>query len=412
MQYRLRFIAIALLLALISVRPTGAATPIFLLDTNVGGPTVLFQVDPTSGQLTTLGTVSTGVEEVLGLAAASQSLLYAASYSGEILAVTLEPSFSVTSTGCVGPTAIVGLAFSNGVLYATEERTSTLSRIDLSSCTTTLIGTVTVPIQGGDIAENGSGQWYLWTNSTQDLYLLDVTTAVATQLDPANQGLGPKSGLAFDYQGGGTLFASSGGTVNSLLTLNPATGLAITSVPFSLPHHFGDLASPRCTDVDGDGFSPEGGPCGPVDCDDNDPHINPGAAEVCNNVDDNCDGVIDEEPAASASCAVSHDDSGNAVCIAGSCTITSCTDVDGDGFSPAGRPCGPVDCNDNDPHINPAAAEVCNNVDDNCDGVVDEEPAASASCAGSNDDSGEEPSTSPGEEPSPSSSSEDVEENP
>ena len=211
MRDQIRFIAIAVLLTLASARAAGAATPIFLLDSDVPGPTVLFQVDPTNGHLTMLGTVSSGPGEALGLAAASHNLLYVATYAGDILAVTIDP-FTVTPTGCVGPGAIVGLAFSNGVLYATEESTSTLSRIDLSSCTTTLIGTVTVPIQGGDIAENGSGQWYLWTNSNQDLYLLDVTTAVAIELDPTNQNLGAKSGLAFDYQGGGTLFASSGGS--------------------------------------------------------------------------------------------------------------------------------------------------------------------------------------------------------
>ena len=228
---------IALVLTLASLQPARTATPMFLLDSNVNEPTLLYRVDPASGLLTTIGTVSTGPVEMLGLAAVNQNLLYVATYDGSILAVSVEP-FSVTDTGCTGPSAIVGLAFSNGVLYATEERTSTLSRIDLSSCKTTLIGTVTVPIQGGDIAENGSGQWYLWTNSNQDLYLLDVTTAVAIELDPTNQNLGAKSGLAFDYQGGGTLFASSGGNVNSLLTLDPATGQALASVPFSEQHRF------------------------------------------------------------------------------------------------------------------------------------------------------------------------------
>jgi len=45
-----------------------------------------------------------------------------------------------------------------------------------------------------------------------------------------------------------------------------------------------------CTsiDADGDGFSP------PEDCDDGDPLVNPSATEVCNTIDDNCNGVIDE----------------------------------------------------------------------------------------------------------------------
>jgi hypothetical protein len=44
-------------------------------------------------------------------------------------------------------------------------------------------------------------------------------------------------------------------------------------------------------DGDGDGYGP--GNCG-GDCNDSDPTINPGEAESCNGVDDNCDGVTDE----------------------------------------------------------------------------------------------------------------------
>jgi len=49
---------------------------------------------------------------------------------------------------------------------------------------------------------------------------------------------------------------------------------------------------PECDgDDDGDGFGPAC-PAG-EDCDDDDPEVNPGAAESCNGVDDNCDGMID-----------------------------------------------------------------------------------------------------------------------
>lgn len=47
-------------------------------------------------------------------------------------------------------------------------------------------------------------------------------------------------------------------------------------------------------------------------------------------------------------------------------------DVDGDGYN------SDVDCNDADPTVNPGAAEVCDLVDNNCDGRVDESSAVDA----------------------------------
>ena len=93
-----------------------------------------------------------------------------------------------------------------------------------------------------------------------------------------------------------------------------------------------------CTDADGDGF------CAPEDCDDGDPDVNPGAAEVCDDgIDNNCDGFIDEN-------------------------CGGCTDNDGDGY------CAEVDdCDDNEFFANPGLTEICDDeIDNNCDGFVDE----------------------------------------
>jgi hypothetical protein len=54
------------------------------------------------------------------------------------------------------------------------------------------------------------------------------------------------------------------------------------------------VEEPECTDNDEDGYSPEGGDCGPWDCNDGNFEQHPGAEEVCNEEDDDCDGSVDE----------------------------------------------------------------------------------------------------------------------
>lgn len=44
-------------------------------------------------------------------------------------------------------------------------------------------------------------------------------------------------------------------------------------------------------------------------------------------------------------------------------------DADGDGYTP-----NDGDCNDNDPMLHPDADEICDDLDNNCDGLVDEDP--------------------------------------
>jgi hypothetical protein len=102
------------------------------------------------------------------------------------------------------------------------------------------------------------------------------------------------------------------------------------------------------------------------DCDDLNPAIFPGAEEVCNELDDNCDAVIDEGVTLDFYADVDGDSYGDEGSITAACTV------------PSGHSDRAGDCDDTNEGVNPAATELCNGFDDNCDGVVDEDSAADA----------------------------------
>ena len=203
-------------------------------------------------------------------------------------------------------------------------------------------------------------------------------------------------------------------------TVTPVTDAGSTPLPTSV-----------CLDNDGDGFSGTGD-CThetSIDCNDRDPNAFPGALETCNALDDNCNGQIDEGLPVVAYYRDGDGDgvgamrtgegckgppAGN-VTQSGDCNDTDASirpgqaetcnaidddcdgtrdnglpfqdfylDGDGDGFGSAmsapvnscqtvvqGRVSNPGDCNDLNPTIKPGAVELCNKVDDNCDGQMD-----------------------------------------
>ena len=149
-------------------------------------------------------------------------------------------------------------------------------------------------------------------------------------------------------------------------------------------------------DADGDGY-PSNVPTSEAnyDCDDDAPDVHPGADEVPDGVDNDCDGVVDDGTDA-------FDDDGDGACegidldgdgvddctdgaIPGDCDDTDPlldpADGDADGVSSCDG-----DCDDDDPSRHPAATELCDGLDTDCDGVtptdevdgdVDGDPACS-----------------------------------
>ncbi|MEO0603011.1 MAG: putative metal-binding motif-containing protein, partial [Myxococcota bacterium] len=99
------------------------------------------------------------------------------------------------------------------------------------------------------------------------------------------------------------------------------------------------------------------------DCNDTQPSVFPGGVEVCDGLDNNCDGAVDEGFPVSTWYADTDEDGFGVV----DQTFASCQDPG------AGWSLDPGDCDDEDAKVNPAAAEDCSNgIDDDCDTVIDD----------------------------------------
>jgi len=111
--------------------------------------------------------------------------------------------------------------------------------------------------------------------------------------------------------------------------------------------------APAVTDGDGDGYPSD------QDCDDSNNTIHPGATEACDGLDQNCDGEIDEGVTATWYADQDVDGHGS-----DADTVTACSPPEG--YRQTGG-----DCDDSNDAVFPGAPEQCNEVDDDCDGAVD-----------------------------------------
>lgn len=106
-----------------------------------------------------------------------------------------------------------------------------------------------------------------------------------------------------------------------------------------------------------------------TDCDDTNAAVHPAADELCDEVDNNCDGATDDVTAVDIQ------------------TWYADFDADGHGADdratisceqPRRHVAEAGDCDDTDASVNPAGTELCDGLDNNCDGVTDEASAADA----------------------------------
>jgi hypothetical protein len=111
------------------------------------------------------------------------------------------------------------------------------------------------------------------------------------------------------------------------------------------------LRSMRFHNADADGYLDQLG-----DCDDTNDEIYPGAEELCDGLDNDCDDALDPSE----------------------------LDEDGDGWIPCGDP---GDCDDSDFDVNPGATEICDDeIDNDCDGAKDGDDEECGGTPGDDDD--------------------------
>jgi hypothetical protein len=122
-------------------------------------------------------------------------------------------------------------------------------------------------------------------------------------------------------------------------------------------------AAALATDNDGDNWPSI------HDCDDTDPGIYPSAPEPCDNIDNDCDGVIDELEARWFE-DKDYDGYGdpNATSV-DLCPTEPLPSIPGGGIYVRNND----DCNDFNPRVNPGTPEYCDSLDNDCDGAIDED---------------------------------------
>ncbi|MBY0370919.1 hypothetical protein K2X33_09550 [bacterium] len=171
-----------------------------------------------------------------------------------------------------------------------------------------------------------SGEWYSYSCTT-NLYPLCEVSSISCVNSPFS-----------DRDGDGS--TELGGDCNDFDNiLFPGAGENCSDAIDNNCDFLVDCADPICgVDVDGDSYRSFANGCG-SDCNDNNATAYPGATELFDTVDNDCDGFIDEG-----------------------------LDQDGDGYADIAQ--GGNDCDDSDGTVHPGAGENCNSgfIDEDCDG--------------------------------------------
>jgi hypothetical protein len=325
----------------------------FTLETIQGGGSTAFAIDVTANQLVTFDAENPTGWTVIGATAnkgfyagdflnGDTSKLYAISYFEKNLYTINTATAAETLVGACttfGTESWTGMTASvDGTLYAssTDISRSTLYTIDPATGTATVIGQITNAPGIIDIAINTSGQIYGVDIINDNLVSIDPATGAGTIVGAIGFDASFAQGMSFDWKTGILYLAAlnNSSLYGQMRIADTATGATTPVGFFPGAVEVDCLAFVNCRDNDGDGY---GQYCaaGP-DCDDNNSAIHPGATEVCNGIDDNCNGQTDEGVKTTFYRDADSDTFGDAAV-----TMQACTE-------PAGYLSDNSDCNDAD----------------------------------------------------------------
>lgn len=281
----------------------------------------------------------------------------------------LSLDIGTTPLNCAGEAAVTASAFGGTAPYAYEWSTGS-EQPNLSVDSPGLYSLTVTDSEGQTMSEQ------VRIDTLKAIEVAFSTTNISCNEEYSGHILAAPTGGQAPYQlnwSGPAAFNSNAVELNKLaggtyqLTITDNRGCELVSAI--------TLSDPNTSfyyDADGDGYgdehkklhvcySPKGYVKVAGDCDDNDSHRNPGVKDLCDGIDNNCDGEIDE----------------------GFDRVLYYEDLDGDGFGnaavsvlacmlPANYTTNDTDCDDLDPEVYPMAPEICDGVDNDCNGLIDE----------------------------------------
>lgn len=371
----------AILMSLLGLSHSSLAATLYLIDSGADdGSSSLQSIDDiTTGTPTKIGETGMILTDLAWHPTAET--LIAIDYFSRLYRVDPETA-RLTLVGELGY-KLYALEFCGDSLYAWGD--TKLVQIDPSTAKSTVVGDVGFRASG-DLACSDDGSLYGTGNGYDEDLLIRISR---------NTGKGTQIGvleyaqvLGLDFDADGTLFGVSGVGSTPFFSLSPYTAMTLQTFPvqagseatYGMTIRTQDGTGCSLTDKptqwfypdeDGDGYGSGSAVQGcqqtsgysvlSSDCNDTNSASHPGAAEVCDGVDNDCDGLIDEGASNLQQCYPDADSDGYGV---GS-SVSACT-------CPRGYTATAGDCLDSSAQTHPGAQEQCNARDDDCDGQTDE----------------------------------------